>query len=356
MEDTYAIIRKHKWKIILSFALAAFIIFAITFLVGLSDIITILSQANWYFVLLNLLLEALILIIWTLRWKLILKTVNQTASFRSLFLMLLASIFGNNVTPGAAGGEPLRAYLLREVNRTPFEIGFATATADRVFEFFPFVLISVFAAFLILTWNIPIWTRLIVFVLIVISIFFFGIVLYTVFKKELALRVIIRVSKSIYPFFVRLAKTKLSFAEVREKLVYYVNRFSHGFLQVIKDRKVFILGFIISFIMWGLDIARFYVCFVAIGAYPPIMPLLIIYTIGILIMLIPILPGGWGIREATIVGLFGVVGVAGDVVLAASLIDRLASYIIPTFIGAFIALYYGKYIRDLKKSAEKSIQ
>ena len=155
---------------------------------------------------------------------------------------------------------------------------------------------------------------------------------------------------------VKLAKSKLSFAEVREKIIYYVNRFSHGFLQVLKDRKVFLLGFIISFIMWGLDIARFYVCFVAIGTYPPIMPLILIYTVGILIMLIPILPGGWGIREATIVGLFAVVGVGGDVVLAASLIDRFASYIVPTFIGAFIALYYGRYIRDLKKSTDKSTQ
>jgi glycosyltransferase 2 family protein len=68
------------------------------------------------------------------------------------------------------------------------------------------------------------------------------------------------------------------------------------------------------------------------------------------------LPGGWGIREATIVGLFAVIGVAGDVVLAASLIDRFASYIVPTFIGAFIALYYGKNIRDSKKSPDKSTQ
>ncbi len=40
-------------------------------------------------------------------------------------------------------GEPLRAYILREVEGTPFEIGFASSTADRVFEFLPFVLISI---------------------------------------------------------------------------------------------------------------------------------------------------------------------------------------------------------------------
>ncbi len=350
MEDTYEVIRKHKWKIILSFALAAVIIFAITLVIGLGDIINILSHANWYLIALNFILEFSILLTWTLRWKLILKAVNVTAGFSSLFVMLTASIFGNNVTPGAAGGEPLRAYLLKEVEGTPFEIGLASAAADRVFEFFPFVVISIFAAFLILTWNIPIWTRLIVFFLIILSLFFFVILLYAIWRKEVAQRVIISLARSIYPFFVRLLKSDLSFTDVTDRIIYYINRFSHGFLQVVKDRKLLVLGVILSFFMWGLDMARFYICFVSVGTYPPVMPLIIIYTVGILISLVPLLPGSWGIREATIVGLFAVVGVAGDVVISASLIDRLASYIAPTLIGGFAALYYGQYIRNSKKS------
>lgn len=98
--------------------------------------------------------------------------------------------------------------------------------------------------------------------------------------------------------------------------------------------------------MWALDIVRFYICFITIGVYPPVIPLIIIYTIGILIMLVPLLPGSWGIREVIIVGLFAVVGVAGDVVISASLIDRFVSYILPTIIGAFAAFYYGKHIKQ----------
>ncbi len=350
MEDTYETIRKHKWSIILSFALAFFIIFLITVAVGLGDTIAILSHVNWYLILFNIILEAGIYLIWTYRWKLILTTMNENTPYRSLLGMLLASDFGNNVTPGAAGGEPLRAYLLRERHKTPFEIGLASATADRVFEFFPFVLISIFAAFFILSWEIPIYTKVIVFVMILVSIFFFTIILYAVYRKEITQRVIIRIVKSIYPLFVNLAKSDLSITEVNEKIIYYINRFSAGFLQVVKDRKIFIVGFILSFLMWGLDIVRFYVCFVTIGVYPPLIPLIIIYTIGILIMLAPLLPGSWGIREAIIVGLFAVIGVAGDVVISASLIDRFVSYILPTIIGAIAAFYYGKRIRESKQT------
>jgi len=348
MSNTYDTIRKHKWKIILSFAAAFFIIFAISFLIGINDILNVLKRTNLELLLLNFILEAIIILLWTFRWKLILNIVDTAPKFKTMLIMLMASLFGNNVTPGAAGGEPLRAYLLRELEGVPFEIGFASSTADRVFEFFPFVIISLFAAIFILTWNIDLVTRLFVSILIFITMIFFAILIYAGLNKDIAQRIIIRITRSVFPFITKFTKKPLDFIEIRDKLIFYVNRFSTGFLQALEDKKVFILGFIISFGMWGIDVFRIYVCFAALGSYPPIIPLVIIYTVAILISLLPILPGAWGIREATMVGLFAVVGVPADVVLAASIIDRVASYFTVTFIGAMAALYYGKLIKTNK--------
>ncbi len=346
MQDTYEIILKHKWKIIATFAVAAFLIFAMTFLIGFNDILTILETAKWDWIALNFILEAGIILVWTLRWKLILDVVDTAPKFSTLLMMLLASLFGNNVTPSAAGGEPLRAYLLREVEGTPFEIGFATSTADRVFEFLPFVLISIIAALFLLSWDIPPVTRIFVIAMIIVSILIFGILIYAGFRKEITQRIVISIAKSIYPTALRLSKKDISFNEIREKIIFYINRFSTGFITALQDRNVFMVAFILSFAMWGLDMLRMYVCFGSLGVYPPILPLVIIYTIGILISLLPLLPGAWGIREATLIGLFAVVGVSADVVMAASLIDRLASYIIPTILGALAALYYGRKVKN----------
>lgn len=348
MQDTYEVIKKHKWKIIISFALAFFLIFAMSVIIGLNDIINVLNKANWRLVLLNFVLEALIILVWTLRWKIILDVVDKSPRFRSLVVLMMASLFGNNITPGAAGGEPLRAYLLT-VKGTPFELGFASSTADRVFEFFPFMLISIFAAFLILTWSISIWTKIIVSVLIFFSLLIFGILIYTGLNRSLAIKIIISLAKSVFPFFIRLTRKNITFNEVREKLVFYVTRFSSGFMEVLKDKKVFIIGFILSFSMWGLDIVRIYICFASLGTFPPWSELIIIYTVAIFISLLPLLPGAWGIREATLIALFAVIGVGADVVISASLIDRIASYIVPTLIGAVAAVYYSKHLRAKKK-------
>ena len=40
MQDTYKVIRKYKWKILTTFAVAAFLIFAMTFLIGFDEVIT----------------------------------------------------------------------------------------------------------------------------------------------------------------------------------------------------------------------------------------------------------------------------------------------------------------------------
>lgn len=346
MQDTYEIILKHKWKIIATFAVAAFLIFAMTFLIGFNDVVTTLEKAKWDWIALNFVLEAGIILVWAWRWKLILDVVDTSPKFTTLLMMLLASLFGNNVTPSAAGGEPLRAYLLREVEGVPFEIGFATSTADRVFEFLPFVLISIIAALFLLSWDIPPLTRIFVIAMIIVSIVIFGILIYAGFRKEITQRVIISLAQSIYPTALRLSKKDVSFNEIREKIIFYINRFSTGFVTALQDRNVFFIAFILSFVMWGLDMLRMYVCFGALGVYPPVLALVIIYTIGILISLLPLLPGAWGIREATLIGLFAVVGVSADVVLAASLIDRLASYIIPTILGALAALYYGRKVKN----------
>ncbi len=114
---------------------------------------------------------------------------------------------------------------------------------------------------------------------------------------------------------------------------------------------MFTLGLSISFMMWGTDMLRMYLCFVAVGYFPPLIPMIIIYTIGILITILPTIPGALGLREATMVGLFLVVGVPADIVIAASLIDRLISYLMPTIVGAITTVYYGKLLNKMGASS-----
>ncbi len=351
METTSDFIHSHKWELVITILIGAFIIFIISFAIGLQDILDVLSRANIKIIVVALLLEILIIALWTERWSLILKVIDKSPGLKTLFVMMFTSLFGNNITPGAAGGEPMRAYLLSKFEDISFDLAFVSASADRVFEFFPFVLVSAFAIYMISTWHLEFWSAILISALIIITMGFFGILIYVGVKREIAERLILKLAKSLFPFAKKITKKEVSLHYVNEQIVFYVDRFSTGFATVLQDHKMFTLGLIISFTMWGTDMFRMYLCFVAIGYHPPIVPMIIIYTIGILVTILPTIPGALGLREIIMVGLFLVVGVPSDVVIAASLIDRLVSYLMPTMVGVATTVYYGKLLKTLDTDA-----
>ena len=351
MQTTSDLIREHKWKIIFTLIIGGFIIFAISLAVGLQDILNVLEKSDPEVIIVALLLEIVIIGMWTKRWSLILDVIDKSPGFSTLFVMMFTSLFGNNLTPGAAGGEPMRAYLLSKFEGISFDLAFVSASADRVFEFFPFVLVSGFAVYMISTWHLPFWTTIFISLLIIIIMGFFGILIYVGVKRDIAERLLLSLAKSLLPLFVRITKKEITLHYVTEKITFYVGRFSTGFATVLQDKQMFTLGLSISFMMWGTDMLRMYLCFVAVGSFPPLVPMIIIYTIGILITILPTIPGALGLREATMVGLFLVVGVPADIVLAASLIDRLISYLMPTIVGAITTVYYGKLLNKMEANS-----
>ena len=185
MQTTSDLIREHKWKIIFTLIIGGFIIFAISIAVGLQDILNVLKRSDPEIIIVALLLEIIIIGMWTKRWSLILDVIDKSPGFSTLFVMMFTSLFGNNLTPGAAGGEPMRAYLLSKFEGISFDLAFVSASADRVFEFFPFVLVSGFAVYMISTWHLPFFELLLISLLIIIIMGFFGILIYVGVKRDM---------------------------------------------------------------------------------------------------------------------------------------------------------------------------
>ncbi len=352
MQNTTEFIKDHKLEITLSFAAGLFIIFLASFFIGLNEILSVLDHTDLTIMLFTLVLELVMILMWAVRWKFILDILHKAPRFKQIVLMLFSSIFGNNVTPGAAGGEPLRAYLLDKFEGIPFETGLASTTADRVFEFFPFVLVSMLTIYLIFTLDAGFWLSLIIIIMIIMVIVIFGLMIYVGYKKEVATRLAISIAKRVYPLAKRLTSKETPFSNVHDKLIGYIESFTTGFQGVLKDRKMFVVGILISFLMWGIDSLRFYLTFVAVGYHPPILPVVIIYTVAFVVSIIPNIPGSLGIREAVMIALFLPVGVSPDIVLAVSLLDRVVSYVIPTSIGALTTFYYGKIYKEKKASSK----
>ncbi len=78
----------------------------------------------------------------------------------------------------------------------------------------------------------------------------------------------------------------------------------------------------------------------AVGAEPRPSLVLLAYTSGELLALIPFTPGGLGFVEAGLVGTLALAGVSGHDALAATLLYRLAAYWLPIPAGGLAYILF----------------
>ncbi|MBZ9570345.1 UPF0104 family protein [Methanobrevibacter sp. TMH8] len=342
-QDIYSMIKENKKTIIISFIIVFGIVFTILILAGINDVINALKRTNLWILGLTFIIQTFVYLFWALRWKIILDKMDQSPRFLNVLGILMTSIFGNNISPGSIGGEPLRAYVLQEYNDTPFEIGFASTMADRVFELLPFLLMSLVAVVALISWHLNIIPKTILILLILITIFVFSLVIYAGINKNVSEKIVFKVLDWVLPLVERITKKIYDLGDIKEKATYYIDNFNSSFKMIVEN-KLFFVGAFLALITWGLDLFNSYLSFIAIGVTPPIAPFITIFTIAILLSFLPLLPGSLGITEIIMIALFVPVGITADYVLAASAIERLSSYILPSIIGLITAIYYGKKI------------
>lgn len=68
------------------------------------------------------------------RWQVLLRSFGSEVPFKRLYLFILIGLMVNNTTPGRVGGEPVRAYLLRQEDETPMGQGLSAIFVERIMD------------------------------------------------------------------------------------------------------------------------------------------------------------------------------------------------------------------------------
>lgn len=89
---------------------------------------------------------------------------------------------------------------------------------------------------------------------------------------------------------------------------------------------------------WLCNMLVLYFAFLAVGVSMAIPTLIIGFAIGMLMTVIPILPGGLGAMEAAMTAAFSSMGIDTASAITASLIFRIFYYILPGFFSIFVFL------------------
>jgi len=305
--------------------------------IGPEKIESAIQQSNPWYLALAVIIQLAIYGLWTERWLITTSSLDISIKRRHLLPMLLVGLAINNITPsGRGGGEPVRAYILSKYSKSPFENAFATVIADRGLDTFPFIALAIITIITaILYINLPQWMVITLVIGLIILILVFFLALYMSINREFgdrAVRWFLKILKRI--------SSKMH-NRIEQRAINAVGGFQDSMKVMITDRKVLLYGIPISFLIWGLEIMRVYVVFLALNINAPLEIIAAVFVISTLIGMIPLLPGGLGAVDGMMILLYSYAGIPPSISAAATLVERLISFWMTTILGVAVLPYFG---------------
>lgn len=117
----------------------------------------------------------------------------------------------------------------------------------------------------------------------------------------------------------------------------------YAYYDGIRSDKILLSKIVLlSFVSWSLQLTEFLFLFFAFGEFLNPIYIFALVPTALIISMAPITISGWGLRENSMVALFGVYGFSAATVLAVSLLSSFR-YFLPGIIGI---LFFYMFVRD----------
>jgi uncharacterized protein (TIRG00374 family) len=252
----------------------------------------------------------------------------------------MAGTFINNITPTfGTGGEPVKAMLLGKETGTSKAECFAGVVSQRMLNMFPFLVIGGLGVGLLFSRSevkLEIWQIIGLAFSILLAFSLFGMIIYFYVKKDKLSSFVHSVIKFLAPF-IGLVKKGFDHRAYEEAVERSIESFHGGLRNIGHNRDGVLKATFLSFLGWAFDILAIYSVFLSMGEPDIHISILIItYTLSMMSSWLPLfLPGGLGIVDVTMAGLFMFGGVSAETAMVAAWLYRLVNYWLNTVLGGF---------------------
>lgn len=331
---------KHKTLIMLLVGIG--ILALMVLLIGPAKIAEAVEMANPWYVALAFIIQFILYGLWTERWSINIQAVGISIRKIHLIPMLLVGMAVNNITPSArGGGEPIRAYILGKYTNSPMETSFATVIADKGLDTFPLFLLAVLTIIYAVLY-------LKLSFLVIFSLVISLIVLVIVFIIALYMSINQNIGEKITRWLIRVFKrfSKKDHSKLERNALIALTGFQSSIKTLLKNRKVLFYALPLSFFIWFVEIIRLYIVFLAFNTPISLELIAAVFVIATLIGLIPLIPGGVGAVDGMMIVLFSIAGVPPSVSAAATIVERLISFWLTSFLGIAMIPYFGSGVMD----------
>lgn len=310
--------------------------------IGPGKIEQALQLANPWYILLAVVVQFVIYGMWTQRWSITIRSLHISIKKKHIFPMLMVGLAINNITPsGRGGGEPVRAYMLGKYTKAPMENAFATVIADRGLDTFPFVMLAIITIlYSVMSLQLPEWIVIALIISLIALVAVFIIILFMSINEVAGEKITLWIVGVIKRF------SRRKHLEIERKAVQAMKGFQNSMRVMIRDRNVLMFGLPLSFLIWFMEIIRVYIVFSSFGTPVPLGIIASVFVIATLIGMIPLLPGGVGAVDGVMIILYSAAGVPPSISAAATIVERLISFWMTSFIGIGMLPYVGAGVME----------
>ena len=312
------------------------------YFIGIDEVIEALKLSNLWLVLLAILIQIFTYFLYTWRWNIINKTADMDLGLKKSLPMVLVSLAVNNITPsGRGGGEPVRAYLLAKEGHFKFEDTFATVIADRALDTFPFVILAILTIIgIIFTFSLDI--KLIAFLVIMVTLITVAVILliYVCINEAFGVKLTSWIIKIVRRFYKKFNE------DTEKRIIEAVKTFQARMNALLRDKTILYYALPLSFVIWIFEILRVYVVFLAFGAR--VSPIIIgeVFILASFVGMVPLLPGGLGAVDGIMILFYANAGITASLSAAATVVERLISFWMTTFVGLIFLTMFGTSVLD----------
>jgi uncharacterized protein (TIRG00374 family) len=261
--------------------------------------------------------------------------------FKTAFVTIA---FNNLILSGGIAGYSVRVLFLKNNNASGKDILSASLFHSYVaqvivFSFLPFSFI-----YLLYAENVSHYTQIILTIALIISFIIFFLLSHLLFCEN--------ARKKILNFI-----NKISIKIIKKNFDSIFNDFNitltKGISLAKNQKKLLPFLLLMVFCEWMCCLTALWFCFKSFGIILNLGVLVAGFFIGIIAGYASIIPGGIGVQEASMSGVFSMLGVPFEDAIIASLLFRFVFYITPFLCGFML---YWKMMEDMKKEIPKAIK
>ena len=311
------------------------IVFATTFT---EETVTYILSFNIYFLILAIVFRILALILWGVRIQVLSRALGYQVNLPHAVNMVLAGLLAGTITPGQAGGEPVRVH---ELYRVGVKVGDATAVVitERILDGIILTLLGI----CIMTMTSSIWSTFSVsLIILIVTAWVF--LLSVLFIPFLAIRYPSKTKSFIMRLITwiagKLSKTRFSSSRFTDRVDEEIDTFLESFSKFAGSAAWGLFaGGGATALFWIAEFMVASVILMGLGLDPNILLSFFFQILIAIIMMIPLTPGSSGITELSTSTLYALIvptGMLGIFVLLWRFVTFYLNIILGTLAGLLI--------------------